>query len=71
MQQNAVHMEVLRLLMEENVDASSFNYSFIVGILICAENIKALYRYYVYNVGVYDSVYWRSVVIGWYRYYIG
>lgn len=24
---------------------------FIVGILICAENIKALYRYYVYNVG--------------------
>ena len=28
MQQNAAHMEVLRLLMEENVDASFFNYSF-------------------------------------------
>ena len=51
MQQNAAHMEVLRLLMEENVDASSFNYGFIVGILICMENIKALYRYYVHNIG--------------------
>lgn len=51
MQQNAAHMEVLRLLMEENVDASSFNYGLIVGILICMENIKALYRYYAHNIG--------------------
>lgn len=51
MQQNAAHMEVLRLLMEEHVDASSFNYGFIVGILICVENIKALYHCYVHNIG--------------------
>lgn len=50
MQQNTMHMEALRFLMEENVDVSSFNYSFIAGVLICMENIKVLYRYYVYNV---------------------
>lgn len=52
MQQNAAHMEVLRLLMEEHVDASSFNYGFIVGILICVENIKALYHYYAIIFGL-------------------
>lgn len=44
---------------------------FIAGVLICIENIKVLYRYYVYNVeGSMIPFIGGSVVIGWCRYYI-